>query len=799
MRFKRLVTLLLAAVMIFTFAACTKKPGDSKSVNQNDSAPEFHLALDEWPVIDGALAMIPYYEEMAARILEMPIAEARKYVLANNTSQAYKNLAEGTVDMVFCAPPSAEQLAYCKKKGVELDSVQILNSGFVFFVNKDNPVNSLSSKQLYDIYAGKITNWNEVGGKNEPIIAYQRGEGSGSQTGLYEHVIPQYKVMDPPKERKIGAMDEIIDAVASYDNASGALGFSYYYYVTNMHYQDAVKLIAVDNIYPTAETITSDMYPFISKTGVFFNKNQAEGSPVRRIAEWCRGPGGIKMAQDLGYVPSGEAATLIEGYGEALPGKNRKLSALQNNFYSEIVQVEDNYNAWHEEPVYSGIKNKGIANKINADIAGIYKKFLAPGYLPAYRGIDFFTNADSDDFNVWYNEYLNSNNILSFSVEMSKIYKINDYYYLINAVETRNYDLNTGRQIKLGDLFDDKENAFKYINTKLYDEINNPNVDSEAYDECEDPLKLAAPFRGVREDQKFVITEDGAIILFFDDLTPEFYIDRCYKSSFIWASKYINFDRFASKRSLFDDETERRYLLLQSDYDKEITIANGEEGIEDLVGSYNIDVYTNYRYFENLTDYQKKLAQGDRSELEYHIKETQRLIDRLTADAHKDIYAYVVAYTYVNEVGSYVNIAENISCSVYSSNLNEGIYKEVCKLHTFKTGSDEELILYDIFKEGAEIKKILIKAYKKALSNVADAEGKFILGTPGADAFISATVDNIRGFCIYKRNLEFQFDDLESLFARFIPQIAEGERYYLIDCMKNISFENIGYENLRIF
>ncbi len=796
MKAKRLAALLLTAVMVFSFAACTKKQENPKSGNDNENIPELHISLDKWPVIDGALAMIPYYEEMAARILDMPIAEARKYVLANNTPQAYKNLAEGTVDMVFCAPPSAEQLAYCEEKGVELDSVQVLNSGFVFFVNKDNPVNNLSSKQLYDIYAGKIKNWNELGGKNEPIIAYQRGEGSGSQTGLYEHVIPQDKVMEPPKEQKIGAMAEIIDAVASYDNASGALGFSYYYYVTNMHYQDAVKLIAVDNIYPTAETITSGMYPFISKTGVFFNKNQAEDSPVRQIAEWCRGQGGIKMAQDLGYVPSGDDATIIEGYGEAVPGNNQKLSALQNNLYSETREVEDNYNGYHEEPFYSGIKNKGIAKKINSDISRIFKKFWDPNYFPAYRGMQNFEYAELDDYSVWYSEYLNSNNILSFSVEMSRIYIINDYYYLINAVETRNYDLNTGRQIKIGDLFDDRENGFKYINTKIYDEINHPDMDNEAYD-CEEPLKLAAPFKGVREDQKFVITEDGAINLFFDDATPEFYIDRCYASRSVMASKYINFDRFASKENLFDDETERRYLLIQSDYDKEVTIQDVDEDINDLVGSYEIDVYTRYSYFEDMSDYQKKLAQGDKSELEYYIKETQGLMDQLIADNHKDIYGYVMAYTYVSEIGGYVDIVESISYSVYSSNLDGGIYKEVFKLHTFKSGSDEELILYDIFQEGADIKKILINAYKKALQGV--AEGEMLLNTPSSDAFISATVDNIRGFCIYKRTLNFQFDDIEALFARFMPQIAENDRYYLITQLENISFEDIGYENLRIF
>jgi phosphate transport system substrate-binding protein len=44
-------------------------------------------------------------------------------------------------------------------------------------VHKDNPVKSLSSKQVVGIYTGKITNWKEVGGNDAPITAINRPEG----------------------------------------------------------------------------------------------------------------------------------------------------------------------------------------------------------------------------------------------------------------------------------------------------------------------------------------------------------------------------------------------------------------------------------------------------------------------------------------------------------------------------------------------------------------------------------------------------------------------------------------------
>ena len=179
----------------------------------------------------------------------------------------------------------------------------------------------MTKEQIHDIYAGKITNWKEVGGNDEEIIAYQRSEGSGSQTGLYQHVIPESEVMDAPSEKKIGAMAGIIDAVAEYDNARAAIGYSYYYYITNMHYQEEVKLIGIDNVYPTNETISAGLYPFISRTAALFNSNQSEDSVVRQIADWCASASGTNLALDLGYVPSKDDKTVLPAYKVIKPSK----------------------------------------------------------------------------------------------------------------------------------------------------------------------------------------------------------------------------------------------------------------------------------------------------------------------------------------------------------------------------------------------------------------------------------------------------------------------------------------------
>ena len=264
------------------------------------------LGLEEWPVIDGALACLPYYEKMASLVLGMPIEEARQYVLDNNTPASFEEIAEGDADLIFCLHGSEEQEAYAKACGVTLDYTPYALDAFVFFVNKDNPVESVSMQQLKDIYAGKITNWKELGGNDEPIIAYQRNEGSGCQTGLYQYVISPDEVMTPPTEQRIGDMGGIIDAVAFYDNAKGALGYSYLYFVTNQHFDEDIKLLKVDGYAPDAKNIQQGNYPMVTEYClVTTTEKKTEGSAVKRIIDWCVSAEGQRLAEELSYVPAG--------------------------------------------------------------------------------------------------------------------------------------------------------------------------------------------------------------------------------------------------------------------------------------------------------------------------------------------------------------------------------------------------------------------------------------------------------------------------------------------------------------
>ncbi|PID26189.1 PstS family phosphate ABC transporter substrate-binding protein [Sporosarcina sp. P7] len=255
---------------------------------------------DDLPRIDGATALYPLYAAFVQAVY--PSKEYNPYdseVMVNTTPIAYENLFSGEVDIIFAAGPSDAQMKVAEQLGLELKLTPIGREAFVFFVNQKNPIDNLELKQIQDIYAGKITNWKEVGGKNESIRAFQRPADSGSQTGL-ERLMGNIPIMDAPKENVPEGMGGIISEVSKYRNYKNAIGYTFRYYSTEMVGNDEIKLLAIDGVKPTKETIHNDDYPIASEFYVI--TAGTENPNTEKFIEWMVSPQGQELVEKVGYV-----------------------------------------------------------------------------------------------------------------------------------------------------------------------------------------------------------------------------------------------------------------------------------------------------------------------------------------------------------------------------------------------------------------------------------------------------------------------------------------------------------------
>lgn len=290
----------LLCIFATLVVSCTPKPPPVDP--PAPSAPTAMFSLQTYPRVDGSTATIPLSEAVAAALMGISVEEARPYIQHNKTHEAYLNLIGGRKDIIFVTSPSAQELQLAALAGVVLEVIPVVSEGFVFLVSSDNKVKGLALQQIRGIYTGHITNWSQVGGANVPIIAYQRPTNSGSQTGFLELVMKGLQPVSPPTERVLAMMGELIDAVAEYKNAPDALGYSYYYFVTDMWGNDKVKLLEIDGIYPDKATISSGTYPLRTAYYAVFRADEPKDSPVRRMLEWILSDQGQNVVEKAGYV-----------------------------------------------------------------------------------------------------------------------------------------------------------------------------------------------------------------------------------------------------------------------------------------------------------------------------------------------------------------------------------------------------------------------------------------------------------------------------------------------------------------
>lgn len=243
------------------------------------------------PKIDGATALLPVYAGFIESIYPKDSVkfDGEKFLPESamhysNTTGAYKAIVDGNADIIICAQPSDEQLKYAAEKGVELEMVRIGSDAFVFIVNAGNPVSNITLDQVRGIYSGKIKSWKELGGKDVQIAAMQRSAGSGSQTAL---------------EKIMG--DEPI--VKDYTTLFGSpIGFSFRYYVTGMLGADGVKILKINGVEPTPQTIADNSYPVSGAVYAVYRKGEKNAN-VQKAIDFMLSPEGQKIVEKSGYIP----------------------------------------------------------------------------------------------------------------------------------------------------------------------------------------------------------------------------------------------------------------------------------------------------------------------------------------------------------------------------------------------------------------------------------------------------------------------------------------------------------------
>ncbi|WP_300564886.1 phosphate ABC transporter substrate-binding protein [Flavobacterium sp.] len=176
--------------------------------------------------------------------------------------------------------------------GVEIPCAK---DGISIYLNKANGVSELTLKQIADIYTGKITNWNQVGGVDGKIKLYGRESSSGTYVYFKDYVI---KKDYSPACQSLPGTAAIVNAVKKDKFGIGYGGAAYDSGVKDCK----VKKDADSPAYlPTAETIKNKTYP-ITRYLYMYLGSRPTGA-TKKYIDWILSAEGQKICTQVGYFP----------------------------------------------------------------------------------------------------------------------------------------------------------------------------------------------------------------------------------------------------------------------------------------------------------------------------------------------------------------------------------------------------------------------------------------------------------------------------------------------------------------
>jgi len=187
-------------------------------------------------------------------------------------------------------------------RGISPVEFTVARDAIAVIVHPSNPVDRLSFQQISDIYTGKVTNWEELGGENRPIVLLSRESNSGTYVYFLDNVVrmedEESDLLFSPDALLMPSSEGITAEVSENPNAIGYDGLGY---VTPEQ-----KIVAVARhadgpfVLPSLSTVNDRSYPIARPLHVY-----TAGEPTGRVAaylEWVQDEGQA-MVSELGFVP----------------------------------------------------------------------------------------------------------------------------------------------------------------------------------------------------------------------------------------------------------------------------------------------------------------------------------------------------------------------------------------------------------------------------------------------------------------------------------------------------------------
>ena len=281
---KKIIALLLAAVLTLALVACGSKNDTNTDANANDTSDDStQTAITGTVATDGSTSM----EKVIGALSEAFMANNADTTVTYNPTGSGSGITavqEGTCDIGLSSRALKDE-----EKAAGLKETILAYDGIAIIVHPDNPVSDLTLDQIAKLYTGEITNWKDVGGNDAEVVLIGREAASGTRDGFESITGTKEKCQ---YRQELTSTGDVITAVSQNPDAIG--------YASLASIKDSVKALNVDGVTPSEATVKDGSYkvqrPFVLVT--------VEGKALTPVAQAF-----------FDYATSSDAAAIIAKAG----------------------------------------------------------------------------------------------------------------------------------------------------------------------------------------------------------------------------------------------------------------------------------------------------------------------------------------------------------------------------------------------------------------------------------------------------------------------------------------------------
>ena len=241
--------------------------------------------------IKGSDSMLQLTENLAEEYMKLHPGISI-YVSGGGTSVGVRALINNEIDICTASrnlkPEEAKALSdYYGSVGL---FYLVAKDALCIYINNYNPVKYLTIEQLKNIFECKVSNWKELGGKDQKIIPVIRNLNSGTHFYFQEHVLggDEYcsEVLTEPTTKSV---------IEFVENNEGAIGYG------SIGYKGNIAYTRIDGVEPSEKSVQNDTYP-ITRYLHFYTTQIPKGA-VKEFVDWVLSPDGQRIVKQSGFIP----------------------------------------------------------------------------------------------------------------------------------------------------------------------------------------------------------------------------------------------------------------------------------------------------------------------------------------------------------------------------------------------------------------------------------------------------------------------------------------------------------------